>query len=373
MLLSTTISPSRVERAKSQINFLLSAIAVVVVIAVIIAIAERRDLCAQPRDGEVPDLERPAGIDRGLRAGKGQIEREIRSVDEFAVKAESWARRKQQAARRAIVGNAVEIAELGDDFAARIDHHDLVLLVGIDPEIVIGVDRDAVGRVNTGGEERGRSRRAVAVHRDLDDVVISGVGYEHRRTRPVELDPVGAERRVEVCAGHEQRIGRDPLAQAIAILVGPPDDALERIRDVDIACPVKADRVGAGTGTERGDECRRVGHRIPFEDAAIAEIGDEGEAVRRVESDAQHRWDGSGQRQGADEMTRRVEHPERRRAGHEAISIEAATRYIDISVEADGEAFSAFGHARRVIRQHRESIDMAAIPRRGGSYPTDQQ
>jgi hypothetical protein len=222
-----------------------SAIAVVVVIAVIIAIAERRDLCTQPRDGEVLDLERPAGIDRGLRAGKGQVEREIRSVDEFAVKAESRARRKQQAARCAIVGNAVEIAELGDDFAARIDHHDLVLLIGVDPEIVLGVDRDAVGRVDAGGEERGRSRRAVAVHRDLDDGVISGVGYEHRRTRPVELDPVGAERRVEVCAGHEQRIGRDPLAQAIAILVGLPDDALERIRDVDIACRVKADRVGA--------------------------------------------------------------------------------------------------------------------------------
>src|SRR5262249_61650190 len=88
-------------------KFLLSAIAVVVVIAVIIAIAERRDLCAQPRDGEVPDLERPAGIDRGLRAGKGQVEREIRSVDEFSVKAESWARREKQTAGRALGGNAV--------------------------------------------------------------------------------------------------------------------------------------------------------------------------------------------------------------------------------------------------------------------------
>jgi len=62
-------------------------------------------------------------------------------------------------------------------------------------------------------------------------------------------------------------------------------------------------------------------------------------------------------------MTCRVEHPERRWPRDEAISIEAATRYIDISVEALG----AFGHARGVIRQHRESIDMAAIPRRGGS------
>src|SRR5262249_57676574 len=99
-------------------------------------------------EGEGAELGRRAGIDRGLRAGKGQVEREIRSVNEFAVKAESWARRKQQAARRAIVGNAAKIAELSDDFAARIDHHDLVLLVGIDPEIVIGVDRDTVGRVN---------------------------------------------------------------------------------------------------------------------------------------------------------------------------------------------------------------------------------
>src|SRR5262249_62234003 len=76
---------------------LLSAIAVVVVIA------ERRDLCAQPRDGEVPDLERPAGIDRGLRAGKGQVERGIRRVDEFCVKAERVARPEQQAPRRAIL------------------------------------------------------------------------------------------------------------------------------------------------------------------------------------------------------------------------------------------------------------------------------
>src|SRR5262249_57851058 len=68
-------------------KFLLSAIAVVVVIAVIIAIAERRDLCAQPRDGEVPHLERPVGIDRGLCAGKGHVERGIRSVGEFSRKA----------------------------------------------------------------------------------------------------------------------------------------------------------------------------------------------------------------------------------------------------------------------------------------------
>src|SRR5262249_8845036 len=163
-------------------KFLLSAIAVVVVIAVVVAIAERRDLCAQPRDGEVPDLERPAGIDRGLRAGKGQVEREIRSVNELAVKAESWARPEQQAARRAFVGIAVETAELSVPLAARSDHHDPVLLMGTAPQLVVGVDRVAVGRVNPGREDFGCSRRAVAVHRDLDDVVISGVGYEHRRT-----------------------------------------------------------------------------------------------------------------------------------------------------------------------------------------------
>src|SRR5262249_55290383 len=149
-------------------KFLLSAIAVVVVIAVIIAIAERRDLCAQPRDGEVPDLERPAGIDRGLCAGKGQGGRGIPSVDEFSLKDEGWARRKQTARGRAILKNALKIAEFSDYFAARIDHHYLVLLIGIAPQIVMGVDRDAVGRVNPGREELGLSRRAVAVHRDLD-------------------------------------------------------------------------------------------------------------------------------------------------------------------------------------------------------------
>ena len=104
------------------------------------------------------------------------------------------------------------------------------------------VDRDAVGRVDAGGEERERARRAVAVHRDLDDGVIGGVSYEHRRARLVELDPVGAERWVEACPGRQQRVGRDPLGQVIAVLVGLPDDTLERIRDVDIACRVKAGR-----------------------------------------------------------------------------------------------------------------------------------
>jgi hypothetical protein len=33
----------------------------------IIVIAERRNLCAQPRDGKVLDLKRPAGIDRAVR------------------------------------------------------------------------------------------------------------------------------------------------------------------------------------------------------------------------------------------------------------------------------------------------------------------
>jgi len=44
-------------------------------------------------------------------------------------------------------------------------------------------------------------------------------------TLAFELDPVGVERQVEVCAGHEQPIGRKSLAQAIVILVGLPDDA----------------------------------------------------------------------------------------------------------------------------------------------------
>ncbi len=41
-------------------------------------------------------LKRPFGIDRELCAGKGQVEREVRSVDEFAVEAKSRARRNSR-------------------------------------------------------------------------------------------------------------------------------------------------------------------------------------------------------------------------------------------------------------------------------------
>ena len=74
--------------------------------------------------------------------------------------------------------------------------HNLVLLIGVDPDIVIGVDGEAVGGVDSGGEEYWCTRRAVAVHRHLDDRAVGSVGDEHCRVFVVELDTVGAEGRV---------------------------------------------------------------------------------------------------------------------------------------------------------------------------------
>src|SRR6516165_5566849 len=78
--------------------------------------AQGWNLGAQPRDREVVDLQGPGGIDRRLRPGIRQVDREVRGVDIFAVAAKGRACWEEQAARRAVL-DALEIAELGDDLA----------------------------------------------------------------------------------------------------------------------------------------------------------------------------------------------------------------------------------------------------------------
>src|ERR1700724_893754 len=250
------------------------------VVLIAVMAAQGWNLGAQPRDREMVDLQGPGGIDRRLRPGIRQVDREVRGVDIFAVAAKGRACREEQAARRAVLRDAPEIAKLGDDLAGRIHDHNLVLLIGVDPDIVMGVDGDAVGRVDAGGENYWYARRAVSVYRHLDDRVVGGVGDEHRGALVVEFDAVGAEGRVETTARHEQRIGRQPLREIVAILVGLPNYALEGIRDIDVARRVKADRVGPGARAERSHQSRRIARGIPFEDPALAESGDYGHPVR---------------------------------------------------------------------------------------------
>ena len=101
--------------------------------------------------------------------------------------------------------DAAEIAELGDHLAGLVDDVDFVLLIGADPDVALAVDRDAVGRIDAGDQDRGLARGAVGVHRNLDDLVKRGVGDVQDGVVVVELDAVGAERRGEPRARREQR------------------------------------------------------------------------------------------------------------------------------------------------------------------------
>lgn len=165
-----------------------------VVMAVII-VGQARDNRPDPRDGVVLGLRSPLRVDRHVRrVEQPKIERQVRDVEEVSVFAEVGARRKYQSVRHAGFIETVEIAELGDRLAGRINDDDLIGLVGRDPDIVVRIEHEAVGAVDAVDEHRGRSR-AAGGHRNLDDRVVAGIGDEQRVTGLVEAESVGAERR----------------------------------------------------------------------------------------------------------------------------------------------------------------------------------
>jgi len=193
----------------------------------------------------VLDLEGPAGIDRDRRhASKGQVKCEIGDVEPALVRAELNTRRKQQALDRAVTGNAVEIALFRHDPATRIDDNDLVTLIGRDPQVVVRVHREPIGAIEAGRERHTRTGAAICLHGNLHDRVVSGVQGEQGRSPVVELDPVRAERRTQDLAfigvGQQQIVlagvgRRIPGRRRAAAGTGPPDNALERVRDIDVA------------------------------------------------------------------------------------------------------------------------------------------
>jgi hypothetical protein len=80
---------------------------------------------------------------------------------------------------RAIIGYAVKITALGDHLAGRVDHHYLVALVGDDPKIVVAVDRDPIGGVEAGCQDRRGTRQTI-----LDEAIQSTARKRPlRRTR----------------------------------------------------------------------------------------------------------------------------------------------------------------------------------------------
>src|SRR5215831_1726359 len=101
---------------------------------ILILIRNRRNARAQLGDAVALDLGRPLRVYRLGDADRGEIQLQIGHEQPFAVLAEGGARRKQQAARYAVLADAVEVAELGDRLAGGVDHHDLVRLVGRDPD-----------------------------------------------------------------------------------------------------------------------------------------------------------------------------------------------------------------------------------------------
>src|SRR4051794_3496576 len=107
------------------------------------SVADARNAGANARYGLRLDLRGPLTVD-GLRSANArQIERKVGDVDPVALP--DQARREQQPDGRAVPIDAVEVTELGDDLAGLVDDHDLVGLVGRDPDVVVLVEDQAVG------------------------------------------------------------------------------------------------------------------------------------------------------------------------------------------------------------------------------------
>src|ERR1043166_2539994 len=106
---------------------------------------------------------RPLRVHRLSEAEESQVEREIRNIERFPIRAKRGACWEEQAMRHAILVHAGEIAELGDRLAGLVDDDDLVRLVGRGPDIVMRVDDDAIGAVDAVDEDAWRPRRAILI------------------------------------------------------------------------------------------------------------------------------------------------------------------------------------------------------------------
>jgi hypothetical protein len=104
----------------------------------------------EPRYSAAPYLCRPLGVYGLLRTDQAQINRQVCDIEEAAIRTERGSRRKQQAERRP-VDDPAKVAQPGHELAARVDHVDLIVLVGADPESVLVVDRDPVRAVDAVG------------------------------------------------------------------------------------------------------------------------------------------------------------------------------------------------------------------------------
>src|SRR5215470_2190437 len=158
-----------------------------------------------------------------------------------------------------ILINTIEVTELRNDLPSSIDNDDFVCLIRRRPDVVVFVDDDSIGAVNAVDEDRWFPSASVEVHRNLNDLVIPCIRNEHCGTGIVELDTVGAKRRY---AGRSERRVLDPyrsetLRPRAARRTSFPDNALERIRCVDVTMAVECERIEPRHGWV-GAGCFRV-------------------------------------------------------------------------------------------------------------------
>src|SRR5262249_2857332 len=109
---------------------------------------ERAEMSSKPRDGKVPDLCAPLRVDRLRQTEHAQIQRKIGHVQKVFVVAEGRTGRKKQSVGQAMIVNAFEIAELGDQFSTRADDYNFISLIGGNPEIVMAINRNTVSAVD---------------------------------------------------------------------------------------------------------------------------------------------------------------------------------------------------------------------------------
>src|SRR5215510_8093057 len=155
-------------------------------------LSERRNARPKLRDSEAFHLGNPLRIDRLHQLEQPQIERQIGHVNDPLVPAEYKARRKEQAARRAVPGDAIEVAKLGDGLAGRVDDDDLVRLVRRHPDVVVLVDGEPISTVDAVHEDY-RRPGASAAHRNPDDLIVAGIRNKQSSSSLVELETIGAE------------------------------------------------------------------------------------------------------------------------------------------------------------------------------------
>src|SRR5947208_48794 len=111
---------------------------------------------------------------------------------------------------------------------------------------------------------------AIADVRKSHDGIVAGIGDKERALVMVEVHAIGAKRRKTARA--QKRVGL-PGDRVAACRLGAPDDAAERIRNIDVALRIEGQGIEAAALDLR-EHRRGAGHGIDAEHVARAEVED---------------------------------------------------------------------------------------------------